>query len=55
MRTLSTRGQELRVRADVDGALWVVAGSDSGFEGRSDWYLTSVTLRLARVTDAGPQ
>lgn len=54
LRTLSTRGQELRVKTDVDGALWIVAGSDSGFEGRTDWYLTHVTLRLQRATDVSP-
>lgn len=55
LRTLSTRGQELRAQTDAEGTLWIVAGSDSGFEGRSDWYLTAVTLRVARVTDASPQ
>lgn len=54
LRTLSTKGTELRARTDASGALWIVVGSDSGFEGRSDWYLTAVTLRLARVTDVGP-
>jgi hypothetical protein len=53
LRTLSTRGTELRMRTDATGAMWILAGSDSGFEGRSDWYLTAVTLRLARVTDVG--
>jgi len=55
LRTLSTRGQELRMRTDTEGSLWIVAGSDSGFEGRTDWYLTAVTVRLLRTTDVGPQ
>ena len=54
LRTLTTKGTEFRMRTDAEGALWILVGSDSGFEGRSDWYLTAVTLRLQRVTDVGP-
>ena len=46
LKTLSTRGQALQVRSDAQGRLWVVAGSDSAFEGRSDWYLTALRVRL---------
>jgi hypothetical protein len=57
LRTLSTlaQQQQLRVRADADGALWIFAGSDSAFEGRTDWYLAAATLRLAQVSEDSPQ
>lgn len=46
LKTLSTRGTELRTRSDAQGRLWIVAGSDSAFEGRTDWYLTALRVRL---------
>ena len=46
LKTLSTRGHELRVRADAQGRMWVVAGSDSAFEGRTDYYFTALRVRL---------
>jgi hypothetical protein len=49
LKTLNTHGQNLRARTDADGALWVVAGSDSAFEGRTDWYLTALRVRLEPV------
>jgi hypothetical protein len=53
LKTLSTRGQSLRARSDSQGALWVVAGSDSAFEGRTDWYLTALRVRLEPVAESG--
>lgn len=52
LKTLSTQGQSLRARADADGTLWVVAGSDSAFEGRTDWYLTALRVRLQAIEPA---
>lgn len=46
LRTLSTRGEPFFARADADGVLWVVAGTDSGFESRTDVYLTALRLRM---------
>lgn len=54
LRTLDTGNEEMFVRTDAAGAFWLVVGSDSGFEARSDWYLTAATVRLARTTDVGP-
>lgn len=51
LETLSTRGHNLRARTDAAGALWVVAGSDSAFEGRTDWYLTALRVRLEPVME----
>lgn len=49
LKTVSTQGQSLQVRSDEQGALWAVAGSDSAFEGRTDWYLTALRVRLEPV------
>jgi hypothetical protein len=49
LKTLSTRGQSLRVRSDTQGRIWLVAGSDSAFEGRSDWYITALRARFEPV------
>jgi hypothetical protein len=49
LKTLSTRGESLRARTDADGTLWVFAGSDSAFEGRTDWYLTALRVRLDAI------
>jgi hypothetical protein len=49
LKTVTTQGEPLRARTDADGTLWVVAGSDSAFEGRSDWYLTRLQVRLEKV------
>jgi hypothetical protein len=51
LKTLSTRGQSLRVRSDAQGRLWVVAGSDSAFEGRTDYYFTALRVRLEPVSE----
>lgn len=52
LRTLGTRGQVLRARADASGQLWVVAGTDSAFEGKTDIYLTALRVRLEPVDGA---
>lgn len=54
LRTISTQGEQMRVRTDANGAFWLIVGSDSGFEARTDWYLTAATVHLVRVTDVGP-
>ena len=46
LRTVTTRGTQLRARSDADGRLWVFAGSDSAFEGRTDFYFTALRVRL---------
>ena len=54
LRTLSTGNEIMHVRTDRNGAFWMFVGSDSGFEARTDWYLTAATVHLVRVTDVGP-
>ena len=38
--------QPIRVTADPSGAIWVVMGTDSGFEGRTQIYYISLRLQL---------
>jgi hypothetical protein len=52
LRTISTKGQMLRMRTDASGSMWLVVGSDSAFEGRTDFYITAVRARLQIVTEA---
>lgn len=49
LKTLSTRGQALRARTAEDGTLWVVAGTDSAFEGLTHVYFTALRVRLLPV------
>jgi hypothetical protein len=49
LRTLDSRGHALRARADANGRLWVVAGTDSAFEGKTDIYFTALRVRLEPV------
>lgn len=51
LKTVSTRGQDFGMRSDAQGRLWIIAGSDSAFEGRTDWYLTALRVRLDAQSD----
>jgi hypothetical protein len=42
----------IAVRADAQGAVWLLAGTDSGFEATTSLYYTRVTVTLAAVTAA---
>ena len=55
LKTVTTQGESLRARTDAEGTLWVVAGSDSAFEGRTDWYLTRLQVRLEKVVGTAAQ
>lgn len=46
LKTLSSAGQELQARSDSNGRLWLLAGSDSAFEGYSEFYWLSLEVRL---------
>jgi hypothetical protein len=43
---MTTQGQPLFVSAGDDGVLWVFAGTDSAFEGFTQYYVVSLTTRL---------
>lgn len=46
LKTLSTAGQAFRARSDAEGRIWVLAGTDSAFEGLSRMYVTALRVRL---------
>ena len=45
--TRSNEGHPFKVRTDSNGEVWVCVGTDSGFEGLTTLYYTSITLRFA--------
>ena len=47
---LDSEGQRFTVTSDGDGKLWIIAGTDSGFEGPTTVYYDRITVEL---TDAG--
>jgi hypothetical protein len=49
LKTGSTEGTPFRARTDGTGRLWVVAGTDSAFEGLTHVYYTSLRVRLQPV------
>jgi hypothetical protein len=46
IKRMTTQGQPLFVSAGDDGVLWVFAGTDSAFEGFTQYYILSLTTRL---------
>jgi hypothetical protein len=46
--TLTSAG-EYRVTTDATGALWLIVGTDSGFEGRTELYYTRIQALFERV------
>jgi hypothetical protein len=47
---LDSEGQRFTVTSDGDGKLWIIAGTDSGFEGPTTVYYDRITVEL---TEAG--
>ncbi len=45
LKTLVTT-RPLAARSDAEGRIWVLAGTDSAFEGLTEYYLTALRLRL---------
>ena len=46
LKTLSTEGQPMLVTSSGDGSIWLIAGTDSAFEGFTQYYIVSLTARL---------
>lgn len=46
LKRLDSVGRALAATSDAQGRLWVVAGSDSAFEGLTSYYFTSLEVRL---------
>jgi hypothetical protein len=49
LKTLGNKDRPLRVTADGEGNLWVFVGTDSGFEGKTTLYYTSIEITLEKV------
>lgn len=45
LKTLSNK-EPFRIQADKNGELWVIIGTDSGFEGTTTIYYTSISLKF---------
>jgi hypothetical protein len=46
LKTLTTEGQPMLISTGEDGTLWLIAGTDSAFEGFTQYYIVSLTARL---------
>ena len=46
LKTLSNANSPITIRSDSAGNLWVFVGTDSGFEGTTVLYYTSITITL---------
>lgn len=51
LKTATSHGTPLAARSDAEGRLWVLAGTDSGFESRTDVYYTALRVRLRPIAD----
>lgn len=49
LKTVSSRNREFIARTDEAGRMWIYALSDSGFEGRTTFFVTDFVLRLRRL------
>ena len=52
VKTLNNDGRPLTVEADGEGRLWLIVGTDSGFEGLTTLYYDRITYHL-RLVDGG--
>jgi hypothetical protein len=46
LKSLSNKGEPLEITTDSEGNLWIFVGTDSGFEGLTTLYYTSVQVTL---------
>ncbi len=51
LKTLDNLDRPLEVTADEQGSLWVFVGTDSGFEGKTTLYYTSIEVELQPIDD----
>ena len=50
IKTLGNEGRALSAETDGDGRIWLIVGTDSGFEGLSAFYYARITYQLAALT-----
>lgn len=48
LKTLQSRQKTITVKSNADGKLWIFAGTDSGFEGRTRLYFTRIKIHAIR-------
>ena len=49
LMNLNNQGVPFRVTSNEDGSIWVIIGSDSGFEGSTTVYYDSIDIRLVEA------
>ena len=52
IKTMNNDGKPLTVETDGEGRLWLIVGTDSGFEGLTTLYYDRISYRL-RLVDGG--
>lgn len=48
LKRLDNRGRPFEAGTDAQGSLWVIIGTDSGFEGKTDLYYSQIRLTITR-------
>ena len=51
IKTLDNRDQSFKVNTDADGVLWFIVGTDSGFEGLTTVYYSTIRVELSEVVE----
>jgi hypothetical protein len=51
IKTLNSEGRAFQVTSDGDGKLWLIVGTDSGFEGPTTVYYDRISVELAETGD----
>ena len=49
LKRLDNRNRPFEVRTDAQGSLYVIIGTDSGFEGKTDLYYSQIRLTLTKT------
>lgn len=53
IKTLGNEGRAFSAETDAEGQLWLIVGTDSGFEGLSTFYYARITYELAALALPG--
>ena len=54
IKTLSNEGRPLEVTPDADGRVWLIAGTDSGFEGVTSVYYSRISHFFSPIEESPP-
>lgn len=50
LMTLNSEGRDFKVTSDDQGRAWLIAGTDSGFEGLTTVYYDRIVVHLSEIT-----